>query len=183
MDSLDLLLEKRESLRLHEKQLTEQIKLHRKRKAANKTTPTRPEILFKDQIKELQGVIAVLERGNGKTYANIGEMLEVSANRARQIVSKHIRRLRWYSGRLNSELESSLHVSTKEGQIGLHINGEFVGNFKLFNENGFSFVIACSPEKITGEYYMEIGHMLESYNQTYADEQAFIKELESLKSE
>ncbi|MFT6496234.1 MAG: DNA-directed RNA polymerase specialized sigma24 family protein [Cycloclasticus pugetii] len=101
MSDLSVLIEERERVRNKERSLTEEIKASRKKEAdlkkSNRSDKKEANVTYEsyqklqNQNKRLRGIILTLHKLDGKTYAQAGEVLGVSATRARQIIAQEIR--------------------------------------------------------------------------------------------
>jgi len=108
--SLDEMIVEREEMRAEEKQLTAEIKAERQRlldeskKMVEKSNISSESYQsLRSENARLRELLALLKRADGSTYKAVGEMLGVSAGRAKQLIDKHMRILRYHSHELGED--------------------------------------------------------------------------------
>ena len=97
---LNDLIQNREELRAMEKSVTQAIKAERKAITLAKKPPPPPankqmemNKALREENARLRRLVAMLKKSNNSTYKQVGEMLGVSAGRARQIIDSERRHL------------------------------------------------------------------------------------------
>jgi len=108
--SLDEMIVEREEMRAKEKQLTAEIIAERRRlldeskKMVEKSNiGSESYHALRSENARLRELLALLKRADGSTYKAVGEMLGVSAGRAKQLIDKHLRILRYHSHELGED--------------------------------------------------------------------------------
>jgi DNA-directed RNA polymerase specialized sigma subunit len=102
MSKLEELISEREKIRAKEKHLTGMIQQERNRIAEDNRKNCEPKFtgvsveVHNELLKEktrLAGLLGIFARANGKTFKEIGEMLNVTPSRAQQLVNKEKKNL------------------------------------------------------------------------------------------